>query len=152
MFKAVLIVCTGNICRSPLAAALLAARAPGLRVASAGTQAPAGAPADPLSVASGQRRGVDLAAHRARRLDEALLAEHDLVLAAEQHHVEAVTARFPMARGRVFRLGHWRDLDVPDPVGRDEQAFEAAAGMIDACLADWLPHLVEGQHRHDASA
>lgn len=148
MFQRILIVCTGNICRSPLAAGLLKAQRAELDVTSAGTRAPVGLPADPHAVACAHERGADLARHRSRHLDAESLAGRDLVLTAERCHLEDVLAAFPASRGRVYRLGHWRDVDIPDPIGCDRDVFEETAQVIEACVADWLPHLAMGVQRN----
>src|SRR5262245_55242849 len=78
--RRVLVLCHGNICRSPFAEALLTARIPGLEVRSAGLHAADGHPADPSAVACAQRMGVSLAAHRSARVTAELVAWADLVL------------------------------------------------------------------------
>ncbi|MET5021226.1 low molecular weight phosphotyrosine protein phosphatase, partial [Burkholderia pseudomallei] len=66
MIESNLIVCAGNLCRSPMAAALFAAAQPGRAVTSAGLTARVGLPAAPLAQAVLRERGVDLSAHRAQ--------------------------------------------------------------------------------------
>src|SRR5437667_10397595 len=89
--KRILFVCTGNICRSPLAAALLqralAQRGiDGLEVASAGTGAWDGAPVSVGAYLVGLERGLDLSAHRARLLARALVAQAERMLAIARRH------------------------------------------------------------------
>src|SRR6266542_2985353 len=77
MFENVLIVCVGNICRSPMAEGLLRARFVGhrrARIESAGLAALEGRPADPIAVELLAERGIDISAHRARQLTPELLA------------------------------------------------------------------------------
>ena len=92
MTRHLLIVCTGNTCRSPLAEAivrrLIAARGLDVTVASAGTSASEGMPASDGSLLVGLERSLDLSLHRARLLTRERLAEADLVLAMAMHHVE----------------------------------------------------------------
>src|SRR5262245_59034382 len=76
----VLVICSGNICRSPFAAAALAQRVPGLEVRSSGLAAGDAAPADPTAVRVAASLGFDLTQHRSRPLSPADLAEPDLVL------------------------------------------------------------------------
>ncbi|HEX5950468.1 MAG TPA: protein-tyrosine-phosphatase [Actinomycetota bacterium] len=106
----ILVVCTGNICRSPIAEGMLRRGsrsrfgddAPS--VASAGTAGWEGSPAMPESVAAAAERGVDIGGHVARRL----VAEHvraaDLVIAMAAEHRDRVVAAVPEAAGRTFTL------------------------------------------------
>ncbi len=144
LFNRVLLVCVGNICRSPVAEALLRQRlgADGpARVSSAGLQALEGSGMDPTAACLLREAGVAMAAHRARQATPALLRAADLVLAMERAHVEAVVARVPQMRGRVFRLGHWEGVDVPDPYRQQRIAFEHVHALIERNLEHWLAHL-----------
>ena len=105
----VLFVCTGNICRSPMAAALLAAGLPpagpsgsgdGVQVASAGTRALVGAPLDPHAERALREAGTPVPGVPARQLTGELVREADLVLAASREHRAAAVTLAP-ARARV---------------------------------------------------
>jgi protein-tyrosine-phosphatase len=90
--KRVIVVCTGNICRSPMAAGLLAHRLTGnlgsaIEVASAGTNALQGYPAQDHAVETMARIGVDISGHRARQLTRELALSADLILAMEMAHL-----------------------------------------------------------------
>lgn len=138
----ILVVCVGNICRSPMAEALLRdALGPDKEVSSAGIGALVDEPADATAAHLMQARGLDIAAHRGRQLSERLLHEHDLVLVMERGHQEWIESRWPEARGRVYRWGHWSDFDVPDPYRKDENAFREALALIERGLADWKEKL-----------
>ena len=106
----VLVVCTGNICRSPLAVGFLrAALASRLgsgapSVYSAGTFGWSGSEAMPESVEAGAERGVDISDHRARRLTAGDIRGADLVLGAAAEHCDAVVAEVPEAAGRTLTL------------------------------------------------
>ena len=107
---AILVVCTGNVCRSPIAEGLLrvalearlGAEAPD--VTSAGTMGWAGSGADPNSVAAAAERGVDISGHRARELEPAEIARSALILGMATEHARAVVAEVPEARSRTFTL------------------------------------------------
>ena len=129
----VLAVCTGNICRSPAAERLLAARlagVPGVHVASAGTAALAGRPVDPVMAELIRADGGDVSSFAARQLQAADLRAADLVLVMTRRHRSAVVALEPAAVRRTFLLVELADLaaavaasgwpaDVPaDPAAR----------------------------------
>ena len=80
MIRNILTVCVGNICRSPMAEALLRTKLPDVAVASAGIAAPSGALADPLAQELMLERGIDISAHRAKRVITPSIAGSDLVL------------------------------------------------------------------------
>lgn len=142
MFKRILVVCVGNICRSPMAEALLAqALGGGREVSSAGIGALIGEPADPNAEALMRERGLSIASHLGRQMDESLLRDSDLVLVMERSHQEWIESRWPQARGRVYRWGHWSDFDVPDPYKKDEAAFREALALIERGLAEWKERL-----------
>jgi protein-tyrosine phosphatase len=100
----VLFVCTANQCRSPLAAALLTARAPALVVQSAGVQADGVSPATPSTIDAGRALHVDLQGHRTRRLDAAMVQAADLVVGMERQHVREAAILAPGAFARSFTL------------------------------------------------
>jgi len=128
----ILFVCTANICRSPVAEALFAdwVRRQGLpgewRVLSAGTWAQAGAEAATYAREVLAQQGLDLAAHRAQRVEGPLLAAADLVLCMTRSHVEALAAEFPQQAGRVALLSKMvgANYDVADPYGGPKGGYE----------------------------
>ena len=118
-----LFVCTGNLCRSPLAEGLLrswTADPGGLTVASAGVEAPDGAPMDPPSAEALRELGGDPTAFRSHRLTPADTADAGLVLAMNRWHRRQVLERDPRALRRAFTLGEAsRLLPLADLGGLD---------------------------------
>jgi protein-tyrosine phosphatase len=144
LFRNILIVCTGNICRSPLAEASLRERTAGqdFQISSAGTGAMVGWPADPAAVEVAQAHGLDISAHRARQLTQPLLIASELVLTLDQSHSDWINQRYPQFRGRVHKILKWqKNLDVDDPYQRPQTAFIKAYQDIELGIADWLKKL-----------
>jgi protein-tyrosine phosphatase len=144
MFEHILVVCVGNICRSPMAQGLLfQALQVGypVRVSSAGLGALVGRPADEAAVQLMHEAGVDISDHRARRLTAADIREADLILVMDRQGKQAVEAMEPSARGKVYRLGEWRDAEVPDPYQRPGEVFQATFELIRGCVDDWVAKL-----------
>lgn len=130
----ILFVCTGNVCRSPLAERLLRAgladRAgdDGVEVTSAGTRALVGEPMTAETADLVARHGGDPAGHRARQLTADLLAEADLVLALTREHRAAVAQLHPPVVRRVMTLretGRLAPLVPPGPGGPPEERWRA---------------------------
>ncbi len=139
MFKQILVVCTGNICRSPIAEGLLKKALPEKQISSAGTAAVLRAPADPHSRAVCAEHDVDVSAHVARQLTLAMLQESDLVLVLDATHAAWLNSRYPQFRGKVHKLGKWqKDVDVPDPYMQPREAFEDCYQTIEAMVQEWL--------------
>jgi len=150
---AVLMVCTGNICRSPTAHAVLQARlqAAGLsqqvRVDSAGTHGyHSGSPPDERSQRHAARRGYDLSALRARRVTTADFTRHDLILAMDRGHLELLRERCPpLLHDRLQLLTRWcsrHDVqDVPDPYYGGADGFEYVLDLVEDACDGLLRHL-----------
>src|SRR2546422_7739588 len=111
----ILLVCTGNICRSPMAEGflrqLLDERGAGeVEVSSAGVQSWDDSPATPEAVRALQERGIDISDHLAQRLNRSLIEEADLVLGMAGDHRDAVVRIVPGAADRTFTLKEFVQL------------------------------------------
>lgn len=156
-----LFVCTGNICRSPLAAAiarrLLDERGrPEVEVASAGTAAWDGAPASEGAYLVALEHDLDLSAHRARQLTADLVAGADLVLGMSPHHVERAAALG--GDGKSHLLGSYAgraaaDAQVEDPFGGDLPEYRTTFQRLHELLSDAVARLPahhdDAEPRHD---
>lgn len=143
MMNAILVVCVGNICRSPVAEALLKTHFPDKRIWSAGLSALVGKPADPAAQAIAAHSGLDLSGHRAQQVSGWMCSEADLILVMETGHRSELEQRFPLARGRIHRLGEGRDggIDIADPYRQPPPAFETAHAEIERSVTHWASRI-----------
>jgi protein-tyrosine phosphatase len=138
MARKLLVVCLGNICRSPMAKVVLQRElGEGWEIDSAGLGALVGEPAVPEALQALARIGLDASAHRARQLDSDLLREAELVLVMETAQKIEVERIYPWACGRVFLLGHWEGIEIEDPYRRPQEIFDQTLALIERCGATW---------------
>ncbi len=138
MFNNVMMVCIGNICRSPIAEVYLKHLQPQLTVYSSGLGALVGKPADPKSVALMTAKNINLNQHCAQQINSILVSSSDLILTMEQKHVDAIQAKFPEARGKVHLIGKWDDnKEIPDPYKKNNAAFSSASALIESGIDAW---------------
>ncbi|UDM62785.1 low molecular weight phosphotyrosine protein phosphatase [Pseudoalteromonas piscicida] len=144
MFDSVLMVCAGNICRSPTAEYLLKNKLSGKNVAvsSAGLTALEGKAADALAQELAKEQGIDMSEHQGRQLTGTLVAQNSLILVMEQRHFTDLCSRYPQARGKTFLLGKWiGDKEIPDPYRQSREAFEHVYELIDSACSAWQQYL-----------
>jgi len=138
VFFSVLVVCTGNSCRSPMAAGMLSRMLSGERVlvGSAGTDAPEGAPATKYAVEVAAEMGADITAHRAQQLLPEMIEAADLILVMERYHEEWIGERVPGARARVRFIAGYPQAggEIADPVGRSLEFYRETALLMKAGL------------------
>ena len=139
----VVVICTGNICRSPMAEGLLR-RMIGDRflVSSAGIHAMTNWRADPLAVQVCAEASIDISAHRARQADRMILSAATVVLAAASEHLRWVRHAYPQYAGRTFLLSHQGDkADIEDPYQGGADDFRRCFATIERDLALWVTKL-----------
>lgn len=144
MFKNILIICVGNVCRSPVAEALLAHKLQGqsLAISSAGIGALVGNPMDKTAHEVLQEHGLEHRSHRARQVDSAMLHRADLILAMEQSHIQHIRQIAPEVHGKTFLMGKWLDdLEIPDPYRQSRPAFDHVHSLLTQSVESWLPYL-----------
>ncbi len=137
----ILLLCTGNLCRSPMAEGLLKTWLPAHELFSAGLDALAGQPVDPLAVALMRQMAIDISSHRARPLAHWMMQEADLVLTMDREQQLLTRQRYPFAAGKVERLGEADDIDIPDPYRRGLGAFRHSLNLIRQSVRSRLPQL-----------
>jgi len=141
MVQSVLVVCIGNICRSPMAVGLLRTRLRHVRVESAGLGALIGHPADAIARELMRERDIVIDDHRARPLSALLCAQSDVIFVMDAKQKRSVIDRYPTTRGKVFRLGEFIDQDIFDPYGGERSDFQACLTLIDRAIEDWVERL-----------
>ena len=108
-----------------------------ITVESAGLGALVGYPASRFSVELMNERGIDISAHRGRQIDKEMISTAELILVMETAHKRVIDVQDPTARGKVYRLGEWQDIDIPDPHRKPREAFEEALALIEQGVSDW---------------
>jgi protein-tyrosine-phosphatase/tRNA A37 threonylcarbamoyladenosine synthetase subunit TsaC/SUA5/YrdC len=151
----VLLVCTGNTCRSPMAEALLrnmftkrfasqlvdGQAVPAVAV-SAGLSAFPGGAASPEALAVMKQRGLSIVHHQSRAISDRLMMQADLVLTMTRSHRQAIVQRWPEMANRTHLLSH-NNGDVSDPFGGTEAVYSACADQIEKFLQTWVDQIEE---------
>lgn len=144
MFNNILIICVGNVCRSPVAEVLLNHKLQGTNrsISSAGIGALVGNPMDKTAHEVLQENGLECLGHRARQVDSELLHQADLILAMEQGHIQHLRQIAPEVHGKTFLMGKWLDdIEIPDPYRQSRPAFEHVHSLLTQSVESWLPYL-----------
>ena len=150
---AILVVCTGNICRSPTGEGVLRhlagkrGLADRVTVRSAGTHDyHVGESPDARSMKHASRRGYDLSAQRAMQVAREHFHEYDYILAMDRGHLRQLKAIAP--QGAKARLGmfldasaRWKGEDVPDPYYGGVEGFEQVLDMVEEAAERWLDRM-----------
>ncbi|MDH2066394.1 protein tyrosine phosphatase [Pantoea sp. GD03673] len=139
MITSVLVVCVGNICRSPTGERLFKRALPDLDVRSAGLGALVGHPADKMASSVAEAQGLSLEGHQAQQLTADMCRNVDLILVMEKRHIEQVNRIDPAARGKTMLLGHWlNQKEIADPYRKSREAFEEIYGLLENATQKWV--------------
>ncbi|GKO85561.1 TPA: protein tyrosine phosphatase [Klebsiella quasipneumoniae subsp. similipneumoniae] len=142
MFNSILVVCTGNICRSPIGERYLRSLLPDKKVDSAGTGALVGHEADSSAVKIAKSHNLSLEGHIARQFTSSLGRQYDLILVMEKIHLEQISQMAPEVRGKTMLFGHWLDQrDIPDPYRKSDEAFLSVFKLIEQAGKVWAQKL-----------
>ncbi|MBK9233081.1 MAG: low molecular weight protein arginine phosphatase [Anaerolineae bacterium] len=148
--KRVLFVCTGNVCRSPMATGLLRHRlqelglADQVSVASAGVYALVGQPASANAVTTLAQRGIDIGDHVAHSLEIADVKTADIVLVMEEAHRRSIFYATPQHLGKVYLLTEMsgQHHDVKDPYGQPLPEYERCAQELTQLIDQGMPQIL----------
>lgn len=161
--KKILLVCTGNTCRSSMAEAILKQLINerkeifgDIEISSAGTYAVEGGKASPQAIVVMQEWGISLENHRSTPVTEQLVEESDLILTMTMNHKRALLYMLPEAEDKVFTLkefaggeaipmGMMVSLDISDPYGQSVEVYRSCAEEIKEYLLKLLVKLEKNQ-------
>ena len=142
MFNSILIVCTGNICRSPMGERYFRKVLTGKIIDSAGTGALIDHSADETAKYVASSNGVSLEGHKGKQFTSSMGRQYDLILVMEKKHIEEIGHMAPEVRGKVMLFGHWLgQREIPDPYKKSQEAFELVYKLIEQAGNLWAEKL-----------
>ncbi len=110
-------------------------------ISSAGINALIGYKPDVKACQLMQEKGIDISQYRACQLNSEMIRKADLILVMESFHKSAIEAKDSSAKGKVFKLGEWNDIEIPDPYGQNIKVFETTLELIEQSVTLWLRKL-----------
>ena len=154
MFDKILVVCLGNICRSPTGEFALKQLLPHKQIASAGLQAMKysdgkGWDMDKTARLVAEKNGLACSTHEAQQLSREMISHYDLILVMEQQQRSHISQRYPEATAKTMLLGRWLETgaqgssgkEIPDPYKKSDEVYQHVFELInDACSA-WAKKL-----------
>src|SRR6266436_1101448 len=152
--KTVLFVCTGNVCRSPMAEGLFRQAVQGrsdYRVLSAGLGAMEGQPPSLYAVQAVKELGIDISGQRSRMLTAELVHEADYIFGMTHSHIDTVMLLYPHAAEKTFLLREFDETldlfekDISDPIGGAYEVYLNCRDQIEQGIASLLPFIEQGE-------
>lgn len=138
MFNSILVVCVGNICRSPTGEKLLKKYLPNREISSAGLKALVGQPAETSACDVANQHELSLEGHQGKQLTATMCREYDLILVMEKGHIDAVCRLVPEVRGKTMLFGHWLERrEITDPYHQSREAFEFVFRLLNESAQKW---------------
>lgn len=142
MISSVLVVCVGNICRSPVGERLLAQACPDIRVESAGIAALTGHAASTDAAEVAAENGVSVNGHVARQFSSEIAAGFDLILVLEKGHMKVVAEQAPETAGKTMLYGQWMgQADIADPYRKSREFHVSVFEQLHKASQGWAAKL-----------
>jgi protein-tyrosine-phosphatase len=148
----VVFICTGNMCRSPMAEGILKKRLAeigrtDITVSSMGIHAPQGQKASADAVAVSAQHGIDLSEHGSRQLIFDELKTADFIFVMEKYHKEFIRTFVPQIEEKIGLLGAWpgkekKEHGIPDPIGGKLKEYEKTYETLNRQIERMLPFLL----------
>ena len=152
--KTILFICTGNICRSPMAEGIFRHIMKGRRdiqVMSAGIGAMEGQAPSPYAVQAVKELGIDISKQRSRQLTGELVQEADYIFGMTHSHVDTVLLLYPQAAEKTFLLREFDDTldifekDISDPIGGSYDVYLNTRDQIEQGIASLMRFIDQGE-------
>lgn len=142
MISSVLVVCVGNVCRSPVGDRLLAQACPNLRIESAGINALTGNAANKEAADVAAENGVSVEGHIAKQFTAEMAADFDLILVLEKGHMKVTAEKAPASTGKTMLFGQWiGQADIADPYQHSLEFHAAVFKELKKASDGWAEKL-----------
>lgn len=142
MFQSILVVCMGNICRSPVGEQLLKQSLPNKDIQSAGIHALAGEPACDVFQEMVSKENISLDHHISRQLTIQMCQQSDLILVMENFHINLVGRLDPLSRGKIMLFGQWiTPQEIADPYKKSRDFYTMTFSLLKEATLKWKDRL-----------